>query len=647
MLKNLFNRLRPAASGGAPSPVDAPATDDVAAADALILRGNDLEDAGDVAQAEALYRQAAAKAPRHPRAHLNLGIVLAARGDEVGAAKAYETVLAFDPRHPFGNYNFARLLFIRKELARAEALVNEAVQAKPDFPQALVLQASVLEALGKLTQAEQALEAAVRVQPENPGAWFNLAVLRLKLDRHDACEAAAERLLELAPRHPGALALRSRVIREHHFVEEVLTPLSRSVREDPTNVALRSEELMLLNFVEDVSAADMFARHREYGVDVERENPVRFDSFVGARDPRRRLRVGYVSADFYLHPVALFMKPVLESHDRSTFEVFCYSSVQNPDHITEVCRKASDHWRQVDAMSDAELADAIHADAIDILIDLTGHTGSPRLPTFSQRPAPVQAAWVGYLNTTGLTRMDYRLSDVRCDPPEPSQALHTERLVMLPDSQWCYRPFVDSVVSATAPFERNGYVTFGSFNGSMKLTRAMLRRWSTLLLRVPDSRLLIAGLGSPRKRAAIVDEMTRAGIAPTRVDFAPRVALASYPDLISGADIALDTFPYGGGTTTFDTLWMGVPVVATFGETPVSRSAASILEALGLDDWIAPSIDDFVDVAVARAADLANVAALRRSLRPLLQMSPLTDVERFTRSLEEAYREMWIAYCRQ
>jgi predicted O-linked N-acetylglucosamine transferase (SPINDLY family) len=646
MLKNLLHRFRPRSDSAAPTPVDVQSDDDVPAADALIVQGNALEDAGDPAQAEQCYRQAVAKAPRHVRAHLNLGIVLGDQGDMEGAAKAYESVLALDPRHPFGNYNFARLLFLQKDLDRAATLVREALRAKPDFPQALVLQAAVREATGHLAEAVDALEEAVRLQPDNAGAWFNLAVQRLKLERYDACEAAVERLLELVPRHAGALALRSRVLREHGFVEEVLAPLAHSVQEDLTNALLRSDELMLLNFVEGISADQLFRRHREFGIDVERDNPARFDRFLGSREPQRRLRIGYVSADLCLHPVALFLKPVLECHDRGGFEIFCYSSTPTPDHITEECRALSDRWRQVDTMSDAKLADAIHADAIDILVDLTGHTGSSRLSMFSQRPAPVQASWVGYLNTTGLTRIDYRLTDVRCDPPELSQPLHTERLVMLPESQWCYRPFVASEVSATAPFERNGYITFGSFNASMKLTRDMLRRWAELLTRVADSRLLIAGLGSPRKREAILRDMAAAGVEPGRIEFAPRVALASYPDLISRADIALDSFPYGGGTTTFDTLWMGVPVVATIGDTPVSRSAASILAALGLGGWIAPSIDEFVDFAVARAADRAAIASLRHSLRPLLQASPLTDVARFTRGLEQAYREMWIAYCK-
>jgi protein O-GlcNAc transferase len=289
------------------------------------------------------------------------------------------------------------------------------------------------------------------------------------------------------------------------------------------------------------------------------------------------------------------------------------------------------------------LADAIHADAIDVLVDLTGHTTIPRLSVFSERPAPVQVSWLGYLNTTGLRQMDYRLTDRRCDPPESAQQFHTERLVMLPESQWCYRPLLESTLDPIAPLERNGHVTFGSFNDSAKLTIPMCRRWAQILSRVPQSRLRIASMRSERKRDIIRREMTSAGIAPDRYEFVSRVDLDKFPALVSTVDLALDSYPYGGGTTTFDCLWMGVPVVTAVGSTPVSRSAASILTALNLEDWIAPTIADYVDVAVARAADHQAIVSLRHVLRSRLQSSPLTDEVRFVHDLEAAYRAMWSA----
>ena len=580
MLKNLLNRIlspspAPAALAALAAPsgaVEAP--DDVAGADALIVEGNALEDAGRLGEAEARYRAAVAKAPRHARAHLNLGIVLAAREDHPAAIAAFDRVLEIDPHHPFGNYNLARLMVLRGNPARARALVAEALRAKPDFHQ--------------------------------------------------------------------ALELSHRVERDEGFAEEALAVVRRIVERDPADWLHRSFELMLMNCVAGVGADELFRKHVEFGSALEQAVPVRFQRHRERGDPQRRLRVGYVSCDFQTHPVAFFLAPVLERHDRSQVEVFCYSLTKVVDAMTQRVRAAADHWRDAASMSDAELADAIHADGIDVLVDLMGHSSIPRLGVFCQRPAPVQVAWLGYLNTTGLTRMDFRLTDLRSDPPAVSQPRHTERLVPLPESQWCYPTQVQPEIDPVPPFERQGCLTFGSFNASLKITSATCHRWAQVMLRVPGSRLVVGNISSELKRTAILRDIASHGVAADRVAFLPRVAIGDYLRLYDNVDITFDSFPYGGGTTTFDSLWMGVPVVATIGETPVARSAASILAALRLDEWVASSAGDFVQVAVDRAGDLDALRALRQSLRARMLASPLAELPRFMRELEAAYRRMWL-----
>jgi protein O-GlcNAc transferase len=643
MFKKLLERLVSAPSPPAAAP--AVIASDIPRADRLIDEGNEREDAGDLDGATALYRQATTAAPGHARAWLNLGIALAATGDAEAAARAYDTVLAIEPRHPNGNYNYARLAILREDYPRAEALARAALQARPDFPQSLVVLSSALEAQGKAAEAADTLEEAARLRPDDPGIWFNLAVLMLARDRRDRAEAAARRLLELDPDHPAGLGMLGRLLREHEFTPAVLELLRGAIRNDPDDLVYRSQELMLLNYLEGLPAESVHARHVAFGELLQARMPARFDRFAGDRDPERRLRVGFVSGDLHMHPVALFLLPVLEHLDRAAVDVTCYSSGRKTDAFTARLRERCDHWVDAPDMSDETLADVIHADAIDILVDLAGHTSAPRLGAFSQRPAPVQASWLGYLNTTGLTRIDYRLTDARCDPLERSQPLHTERLVLLPDSQWCYRPWSESTVQPVSPFERNGHVTFGSFNSAPKISEAMLARWAALLTRVPGSRLRIADVPSERKRAAVTGVLTAAGVDPGRFEFLPRVGTSEYYDLVGSADIALDAYPYGGGTTTFDALWMGVPVVTAVGDLPVSRSAASVLSALGMDEWIAPSIDDFVDVAAARAADRDGLLHQRRTLRARLEASPLTDHARFARNLESELRQMWRAYC--
>ena len=646
MLKNLLNRFKSAPPAEAPPPAPAPASalaaDDVALADALVAEGNQVEDAGDLPAATVLYRQAVAAAPGHARGHLNLGIALAARGDAAGAAAAYERVLAIDPQHPFGHYNLARLRYVRHELAPAEASLRAALRAKPEFPQALVLLASALDDQGKTAEAIDALRAALALQPDDAGGWFNLGTMLRSTRRLDEADEAARHAFALDGR-AEALRLSSLVLRDHGFMAESREPLRAAIAAEPGNLGYPSDELMLLNFDETIAARDLFERHVAWGRRLEQAHPVRFREYAGDAGQARRRRIGYVSGDFNIHPVALFMQPVLEHHDRAAFEVFCYSSGTKNDSYTEQVRRSADHWIDARDLGDDALADRIHADGIDILVDLTGHTQKSRLGAFAQRPAPVQATWLGYLNTTGMTRMDWRITDRRSDPPELAQPLHTETLAFLPESQWCYRPFVAVPVAVAAPVERHGHVTFGSFNNAPKITAQVARRWGQLLARTPGSRLLVADVASERKRAAIRAELEAQGVAPERVDFAPRVELNAYYASYGNVDIALDTFPYGGGTTTLDALWMGVPVVAARGPTPVSRSAAGLLAALGMDDWIADSVDDFVDVAVRQAADIARIAALRRSLRATLQASPLMDEVRFVRALEALYGRMWDA----
>ena len=642
MFKTLLNRILPAAASTKPAVAPSPALDrgDVDRADRLVEEGNGLEDGGDLDGAESRYREAVAAAPGHARAHLNLGIALAAKGDTDAAERAYEACLAIEPDHPFGNYNFACLALVGGDLARAEALVGAALRTKPGFPQALVVQSNVMDALGRLGDAVTSLEAALALQPDDPGAWYNLALLLQRLGRADEAEPAIRRALAADPGNASSLALLARVLRDQGFADQALEPLRDANARDPGNWTLRSLELLLMNLADDVPADALFRRHQAFGADMERAVPVRFQSPAPRLEASRRLRVGYLSGDLILHSVPFFLIPVLEHHDRTQVEVFCYSFGQAEDGITRHLRQLCEHWRDVAPMTDAQIADAIHADGIDVLVDLAGHTERSRLGVFCQRPAPAQVAWLGYLNTTGLTRMDYRLCDRLTDPPELSQALHTERLVPLPESQWCYRPMVDTAIDVVAPLERNRFVTFGSFNAALKISPRITRCWGEMLARLPGSRLVVCNAHGTSKRAAMLRDIEAAGVAADRVDFLPRVGLDKYLSLFNGIDVSLDTFPYGGGTTTFDSLWMGVPVVTAVGDTPVSRSAASILAPLGLDDWIAPSLAECVDVAVARASDHDALLRLRRELRPRLQASPLTDMPRFVRDLEAAYRGM-------
>lgn len=631
MFKNLLKTFKEGGQPAAPAPAPA-------AVEHLISAGNTAEDAGRFDEALACYRRAVALAPALPKAHLNLGIVQEALGDAIAARASYEKVLALDPGHPFGAYNLAKLHYIQGALAPAEDLLRQGLARKPDFAEAWVLLSNVLDARGKAQEAADAIERGLALKPDYAGALYNHATILRRLERLDEAEAAAARAVALEP-DPQYLGLHSALLAAQGFPERALEPLRRAIALQPHRFDLRSNELFLLNLVDGVGVQELWERHRALGAEVEAAVPAM--RLPRVDHDKARLRVGFVSGDLRAHPVTLFLVPVLERLTRERFEVFCYSSTANQDEFTGRVRALSDHWIDAREWTDARLTEAIAADAIDILIDLGGHSGDVRLGVFVGKPAPVQITWLGYLNTTGLTRIDYRLSDARCDPPAVSQPRHSEQLVLLPHSQWCFRPFVAVEPAPGAPCERNGHVTFGSFNKVAKLTRGVALRWGRVLQALPTARLLVADVGSAKRRAALLSAIVEGGGAADRVEFAPRLDLHAYYRLMDRIDIALDSYPYGGGTTTFDALWMGVPVLTATGELPASRSAASILAALGLDEWIARDIDQYEALAIQRAADVDEIARLRRTLRERLRSSPLMDEEAFTRAFQAALERAW------
>lgn len=640
MLKNLLKSWLPgaqpaAAPQAAPEP---PGPDERAQAEALVAQGNAAEDAGRLQDAHGLYLQAVALAPDLPKTHLNLGIAEEALGDAIAARARYEKVLALEPGHPYGAYNLAKLHYLQGRLGPAEALLRQAVAAREAFADAWLLLSNVLDAQGRTADAAEAIERTLRLQPDYPGALYNQAMLLRRLDRLDEAEAALARAAQLAP-DPAILEMHCNVLTAQGLAEQALQPLRAAIALRPDSFTLRCKELFLLNLVDGVDPAELWQKHRALGEQVEAIIPERT---LAPRDPaRQRLRLGFVSGELRSHPVALFLLPVLQHLRRERFEVSCYSTSAQQDHVSAQLRQASDHWVEAAGWSDEQLTDAIVAAGIDILVDLGGHSGDMHLGAFVPRAAPVQLTWLGYLNTTGLTRMDWRLTDAVSDPPEQSQPLHSERLLLLPHSQWCYRPFLAVEPAAAAPCERNGFVTFGSFNKAMKLTPLLAQRWGRILQALPTARLLVADVGSERKRAELLAGIQAGGGDAAQVQFVPRLDLQAYYRLADQVDIALDSQPYGGGTTTFDALWMGVPVLTARGPLPASRSAASVLSTLGLHDWIAPSIEGYEALAIERASDAATIATLRRTLRGRLQASPLMDEAGFTAAFEAALERAW------
>jgi predicted O-linked N-acetylglucosamine transferase (SPINDLY family) len=636
---------------------------------------------GAPAQAEPLLRRALQARPDFPEALVVLAGVLEARADPDAAAAALEAALRARPDYPVALRNYAALALklgrrrdaepaLRRIVAldpedfeatqrlatllaesgaaqEAEALLRAVLSRDPRSADAHAALFDLYRLQGDLDGAQREIRAALELRPDWAGAHYAHGVILRKQKRTAEAEAAFRRAVALDPAQLRAQLALGSVVLGQCRVEEACAIYRAARSSCADTLALESAELFALSYLDEVTAEDSFARHAAYGSRLEQAHPARFEPLRNAPDPERRLRVGYVSGDLMFHVVTQFLLPLVERHDRAAVEVCCYSTGDTVDDHTRKLMARADLWRDVSALSDAERADLIHRDGIDVLVDLAGHSGVPNLAVFAQRPAPVQATWVGYLNTTGLTRIRYRISDSVCDPPGLTDRYHTETLVRLPHSQWCYRPFVAVDAAGAAPLERNGFVTFGSFNQAAKISPSLRRLWAAMLSALPDARLVIGGVAAGRATDELYLDLARGGIGRERVTLVPYLSVEDYLRGYNGIDIALDTSPYSGGTTTCDALWMGVPVVTVPGVRPSSRSAASLLTTVGLEDWIAATPEDYVRRAVHYARERSTVAGLRRSLRERMRGSPLMDEARFVRDMEDAYRGMWRAWCRE
>ena len=485
-----------------------------------------------------------------------------------------------------------------------------------------------------------ALREAVARAPGDVGASWRLVGALTGSEEYESARDEAERLVRLAPGLAEAHINLGHVQRNLGYLREALESYRRALAIDPGHAEARSSLLLALNYSTEHSPGEIFSEHLAFG---ERCGPV---PAAPAPDPAwpRRLRIGYVSPDFRSHVVTCFMLPALSRHDRERFEVFCYYTYPEADSVTHFLRPLVEHWSDCAHLSDVDLTARIRADRIDILVDLAGHMACQRLNVFAQRPAPVQATYLGYPNTTGLGAVDYRIGDAWVDPPGESDRYYTEHVARLGRSFLCYRPGPDIHEVVRLPASRAGRVTFGCFNNFQKLSDPFFATAARVLAVVPGSRLLLKArpLASRQVADAMRARFAATGIGADRLvlrGWSPKVEdhLGEYREV----DVALDSFPYNGTTTTCEAMWMGAPVVTLRGDRHAGRVGASLLNAVGLPGQVAGDADDYVRIAAGLAADLQKLADLRAGMRERLRQSPLMDELGFTRELERCYEVMW------
>lgn len=534
------------------------------------------------------------------------------------------------------------------------------------------LKGHVLQALGRLEEAETAYRASLARAENNPAVWSDLGNVLDALGKSDAAKACFERaiaqdptfapaytnlgahvagrgLFDLAASHyrralesdpqNNAAALNLGVaLVETGQIEAACEAFDQVLKRDPGNADAADNRLYAQIYTE-TDPSKILAAHAAWG----RAQPVGQPIAPVDPNPHRRLRIGYVSPDFRRHSVAFFIEPLLANHDPAAVDVFCYADVARPDDVTARLKSYIPHWRSTQALTHAQLYEQIRNDRIDILVDLAGHTTGNRLPVFAHRAALIQVTGLGYPATTGLAAMDYRLCDHATDPAPNADAYATEKLMRLP-SLHCYKPPADTPDVTPLPALKNGYVTFGSFNKLAKISSLTIDKWCYVLGLVKDSRLLLKSkaLTEERTRASLASAFVQRGIAADRLEFLPWLQSdEAHLALYGRVDIALDTYPYNGTTTTCEAMWMGVPTLSRVGSGHAARVGASLLTRVGLEAWIVDTTHKLIAFGPHLASDLEKLATLRAGLRARMRASPLCDGKSYARNVEAAYREMW------
>jgi len=561
------------------------------------------------------FRRATAADPEDALAHNNLGATLRTLGQLTQAVESYRRALEIRPYFLEAHHNLGNLLAEMGQAEFAVASYRQALQINPDFAESLTAMGAAFQAQGQFEEAVECHRRALAIKPDYAQAHSNLGNALQDLGLLESSLQSTRRALELKPDFSEAY----------------------------------NSLLFVHNYLADQPVAHLLAEARRFGDMVTRRaRPA--SAWANGPDPRRSLRVGLVSGDFCNHPVGYFLDGVVAalSANAPSLELFAYPTRACDDELSQRIRAGCRAWHPLVGLSDEHAAEQIRSDGIDILIDLSGHTAHNRLPVFAWKPAPVQASWLGYFATTGVPAMDYLLADPWTLPPS-EEGSFTEKIWRLPETRLCFTPPRADVAVSALPALSAGYVTFGCFNNLTKMNDAVVALWAQILRAVPASRLFLKArqIQQLSARQEVIDRFAAHGIEASRLILEDYVPRENYLAAYNRVDIALDPFPYPGGTTTTEALWMGIPVLTLAGERFLSRQGVGLLMNAGLADWVAADPADYLARAAAHAADLQKLASLRAGLRSQVLASPIFDASRFALHFETALRGMWQTWCAQ
>jgi predicted O-linked N-acetylglucosamine transferase (SPINDLY family) len=568
----------------------------------------------------------------------NLGLLLLDIREFDGAIACLERAAELDPKLP----DIQRQIAGAREGQRQRGKKRDKSQDSLTAARFVGLAESVAN-LGHLDQAIFVLRRAIEVHPEHGSAHGNLGSLLSDLHRNDEAIVSFRKALEIDPNDFLTHNNLGNTLSKMGLLDEAIASYRRALAINAQN-DVHSNLLFALHFHPGYDAGRILEEARDWDRRYAQELTSKAAPHENDRTPDRRLRIGYVSPDFRQHCQSFFLFPVLSSHDHANFEIFCYSNVLKPDEWTGRLLGLADQWRSIVAMDDEAAAGQIRADRIDVLVDLTMHMERNRLGIFARKPAPVQVSWLAYPGTTGLSAMDYRVTDPFLDPPEADPGAYAERPLRLPEAFWCYHPLTSENRVSPLPATTRGHVQLGCLNSLYKVNAAVIALWARVMRGIPSSRITVLcppGDASQRLLAAFETH----GIDRARIDLVGRASRLQYLARYREIDVCLDTFPYNGHTTSLDAFWMGVPVVTLVGSTVVGRAGLCQATHLGLPELVARTEDEYVKIAIDLCGDLERLAQMRAGLRERIEKSPLMDAPRFARNLEAGYRAVWREWC--
>ncbi len=608
--------------------------------------GSVLQEKGALEEAESCVRRALELKPDFAEAWSNLGGILQETKRNREAAEACGQAVELNPYLPEAHNNLGLAFLALKEWRKAEKHFNKAIGLKPDYAEAFNNLASLFSHSGRLDDAESCLRRALECRHDYAVAYARLGNILKYRGNLDEAETVVRRAIELKPEDDEAHNSLGGILLVQGRGDEAAKAFRRAIACKSDSVHAHSNLILTLHYLPGTTQEEIFKEIRRWNTQHAVSQAEFIRPHANVPDPERRLKIGYVSADMKQHPVGFFFLPVISNVDKKRFEIFCYANMKSEDDFTNKIRAHADHWRDISFITDEEVTEKVRADGIDILIELTGHAADHRLVMFARKPAPVQVQGGGHYCTSGLDVMDYILSDAT-ETPEGEDQWFSETVVRMPDGYVCYGPPDYAPDVTFLPALGKGYVTFGCCNNLAKINSQVMLLWADILKAVPDSRLSLRTdtLDDEATAQLVYDRFQGLGISPERITLAGKAPHKAFLGHYREIDMALDPFPYSGGLTTCEALWMGVPVISMAGETFAGRHSASHLHNVGLDDWVVQTAGDYLSLAKKHSRDLEKLSRLRASLRERMIKSPLCDGVRYTRNLEAVYRRMWRGWC--